>query len=83
MSLAHFDFFGNGDFIRESVPFGSVNPNTVVVGSITEIDGDGLPFVGAATLEPRHGAVLSISLLLCCGTSRFDFESTWLSSTRP
>lgn len=29
MSLTHMDFTGNGEFIRQSIPFGSVNPNTV------------------------------------------------------
>jgi hypothetical protein len=62
MSLFSRDFTGNGDFIRLSFPFGSVKPSTVVTASITEIDGDGLPFVGAATVEihniaPRDGAI--------------------------
>jgi hypothetical protein len=56
MSLTHMDFFGNGDFIRLSIPFGSVTPNTVVTGSITEIDGDGLPFLGDAALELHNVA---------------------------
>jgi hypothetical protein len=56
MSLTHMDFTGNGDFIRVSIPFPTVTPTTVVTGSITEIDGDGLPFVGDATLELHNVA---------------------------
>ncbi len=62
MSLIKQEFVDNGDFIRHSIPFGSVTPETVVLASITELDGDGLPFTGAATLEvhnvaPRNGFV--------------------------
>ena len=69
MSLTHFDFVGNGAFIRQAIPFASVKPGTVVVGSITELDGDNLPFVGAATIElhniaPRNGFVDVVAAVL-------------------
>jgi hypothetical protein len=54
MSLWHWEFTGNGDFIPLSANFGTVTPDTVVTASITELDGDGLPFVGAATVEVHN-----------------------------
>jgi hypothetical protein len=62
MDFTRFDFWGNGDFDEEHVPFPGVTPQSIVVGSITEIDADGLPFVGQATIElhnvaPRDGVV--------------------------
>jgi hypothetical protein len=38
MSLSYREFAGNGEFIRQSIPFGSVNPNTLVTASTTKID---------------------------------------------
>jgi hypothetical protein len=69
MSLWTAEFTGNGDFIRLSWPFASVAPGTVVMASISELDSDGLPFTGDATVEihnvaPRSGWVDLIAAVL-------------------
>jgi hypothetical protein len=69
MSLWTQNVTGNGDFIRVSANIPSVTPNTIVMASITELDGDGQPSVGNATVElhnvaPRSGFVDYIVAIL-------------------
>jgi hypothetical protein len=54
MSLWTWNFTGNGDFIRLRANFGTVTPDTVVVASITELDAEGFPFIGGATVEVHN-----------------------------
>jgi hypothetical protein len=60
MSLVTFEFTGNGDFIFVDLDwaiFGTgtqIGRGNVVLASITEIDQDGEPFVGAATVAVHN-----------------------------
>lgn len=72
MSFVQYPFTAHGDFIKLTVQTPTVTPNTVVVGSASEVDGNGNPQIGSATVglnnvAPGNGIVQLVAVVSWSG----------------